>query len=43
MLTMWQKTTNFEFWTNKNKNEIIYNKKKNEAKNKFFLTKKKKS
>ena len=27
MLTMWQKTKNFEFWKKKKK-EIIYNKKK---------------
>lgn len=36
MLTMWQKTTNFEFWTNKNKNEIIYNKKKWSKEEIFF-------
>ena len=54
MLTMWQKTKNFEFWIlnfefwilnfeKKIKNEIIYNqKKKNETKKKFFLTNKEK-
>lgn len=39
MLTMWQKTTNFELWKNKNKNEIIYNKKKKWSKEEIFFNK----